>query len=182
MQKGENIKRLRREANADVLIEDFVAGSGERVMSVVMHRDTPHHTSTSGGDALVAVFDSFCELGRECLTSHNSSEEADTHTTGSEGDAQMSCNHIHDDEEAEIRLLIDSSREFSIDLSHLKALYFHIPRFNFHSRSRFPTLQKLDLLLAKMEPQSNQQSMKPEPPSVCCRTQSCQVVHGLATK
>lgn len=113
LQRGENVKRLRREANADVVIEDFVAGSEERVMSVLLHRDTPHHTSTSGGDALVAVFDSFCELSRDCLTANNSSEEVDVHTNGSDGDAQMVLNGLNDDDEYEIRLLVDSSRKFS---------------------------------------------------------------------
>jgi len=112
LQRGDNIKRLRREANAEVVIEDFVLGSEERVLSVVLHRDAPHHTSTSGGDALVCVFEAFCELSRDCLTANNSSEEVDTHTNGSDGDAQMTITGIHDDEDAEIRLLVDSSRKF----------------------------------------------------------------------
>jgi hypothetical protein len=112
VQRGDNIKRLRREANAEVVVEDYIVGSEERVLSVVLHRDAPHHTSTSGGDALVAVFDSFCQLSRDCLTANNSSEEVDTHTNGSDGDAQMTIAGIHDDDDAEIRLLVDASRKF----------------------------------------------------------------------
>ncbi|KAG7670740.1 putative KH domain-containing protein [Nannochloris sp. 'desiccata'] len=108
--RGDNIKRLRREANAEVVIEDFVVGSEERVLSVILHRDAPHHASTSGGDALVSVFEAFCELSRDCLTANNSSEEVDTHTNGSDGDAQMTITCIHDDEDAEIRLLVDSTQ------------------------------------------------------------------------
>lgn len=112
LQRGDNIKRLRRDANAEVVIEDFIVGSDERVMSVVLHRDAPHHTSLSGGDALVAVFDSFCELGRDCLTANNSSEEADAHSPNSDAEAQMLCNGVHNDDEYEIRLLVDSSRKW----------------------------------------------------------------------
>ena len=113
MQRGENIKRLRREASANVVIEDFVAGSDERVMSVVLHRDAPTYTHQSGGDALVAVFDSFCELGRgDCLTANNSSEEAEVHSPSSDAEAQMRCNGVHDDDEYDIRLLMDTSRKF----------------------------------------------------------------------
>jgi hypothetical protein len=115
LQRGDNIKRLRREANAEVVIEDFVVGSEERVLSVVLHRDAPHHTSMSGGDALVAVFEAFVELSRDCLTANNSSEEVDMHTNGSDGDAQMTITGIHDDGDAEIRLLVDSSRKFFLN-------------------------------------------------------------------
>lgn len=125
MQRGDNIKRLRREANAEVVIEDFVADSEDRVLSVVLHRDAPHHTSTSGGDALVAVFDSFCELSRDCLTANNSSEEVDTHTNGSDGDAQMTITGMHDDDDAEIRLLVDASRKFS-NQSFASTMYTYV--------------------------------------------------------
>jgi poly(rC)-binding protein 3/4 len=114
LQRGENIKRLRREANADFVVEDFVAGSEDRVMTVILHRDAPHHIpGTSGGDALVAVFDSFCEMRRDCLTA-NSSEETELHLGGPlvDEDASMTTAHAHliDDDEFEFRLLVDSTQ------------------------------------------------------------------------
>ena len=84
LQRGENIKRLRREANADIVIEDYVAGSDDRVLSVILHREAPNHTFTSGGDALVSVFHSFCELSRDCVPSIHSGDDADISLASSE--------------------------------------------------------------------------------------------------
>lgn len=128
-QKGENIKRLRRQTNAEFVIEDFVLGCDERVLSIVLHRDSPQHTKSSGGLALVAAFDCLCEFKHtdEYKTTVSGSgttvveaaeaAEAATATTGSDGDAHMTSStvhipHSHEDEEFDIRLLIDASRTF----------------------------------------------------------------------
>lgn len=115
VQKGENIKRLRREANAEIVLEDYVAGSEDRVLSVILHRDSPSHNITAGGDALVSVFHSFCELSRDFLMS-TGSEEADVQEheicvgSGSEDIASTRSSMLHDQDEFDFRMLVDASQ------------------------------------------------------------------------
>ena len=111
MQRGENIKRLQRNAHAELVIDDFICGSDERVMTVVLHREGNHYSASSAGDALVAVLDSFCALSRDSSTANNSSEETDTQTINSSDKDMEFKLSILDDEECEIRLLVDSSRK-----------------------------------------------------------------------
>lgn len=80
-------------------------------MSITICRDALHHTWASGGDALVAVFDSLCEIGRECATVSGASDECEETTTASDADANMSCHVIPEDETYRLRLLVDASRE-----------------------------------------------------------------------
>ena len=112
------MKRLQREAGADVMIEDYVPGSQERVMTVALHRESPQHSATAGGDALVAVFDNLCEVYRDTLPG-TSSDDLDHHQAVSSGaadadeDASMNGNGMsHDGETHDVRLLLDSSREW----------------------------------------------------------------------
>lgn len=112
LQKGENVKRLRRESSAEIVVEDFVPGSEDRVISISLHRDSPNYTNTSGGDAIVAVFDNLCELARDSFTATTSSEEHD-HTAEPDEDHSMNGNGImHDTGECEARILVDTSRTF----------------------------------------------------------------------
>jgi hypothetical protein len=98
LQRGENIKRLRREAEATITVEDLMPGCEERVISVVVARyggllDPAAHSS---GDALVALADSIMGAG----------------------DEGAAC---------EIKMLVDSSREpqlFSCQNDRCNALDF----------------------------------------------------------
>lgn len=100
-------------------------GCDDRVLSIILHRDSPQHAKTSGGIALVAAFDCLCEFKHtdELKTTTMSGSgttvvevaEAATATTGSDGDAQMTSSTVHipdEDEEFDVRLLIDASRKF----------------------------------------------------------------------
>lgn len=86
-------------------------------MSVLLHRDAPHHTSSSGADALVAVFDNLCELHRDALTGTTSSEDQDAmESPGIAEDEDTSMTGtglVHEGDDYDMRILVDSSREFS---------------------------------------------------------------------
>lgn len=80
--------------NADIIMEDFVSGAQERVISVVVHRDGSWYTNSTGGDALVSVFNHVVE----CMTA--STDGAATADVDEKLDAEY-----------EVRLLVDSSRK-----------------------------------------------------------------------
>lgn len=112
------MKRLRREANADIMIEDYVAGSDERVMSVILHKESIHYSPSSGGEAMAAIFDNFCEIQRDMLSGTASSEDQDTVLSSPDAAEESSMNgntNINDGEEYAVRMLIDSSRKWPIE-------------------------------------------------------------------
>lgn len=113
VQKGESIRKLKHDANADIVIEEYVNGSEDRIISINMSRDSVLHTPTSGGDALIAVFEKLYEAGRDCVQGLGSDEEIHTRSasTGSADDASMMeeepCTSM-DDCTYEVRLLVDT--------------------------------------------------------------------------
>jgi hypothetical protein len=69
-QRGECIRRLRREAGADVDVEPYVAGCNDRVVTVAVPRGAGAGVAAApgaAGDALVAVFETMADAGRGSL-------------------------------------------------------------------------------------------------------------------
>jgi transcription antitermination factor NusA-like protein len=112
--KGENIRKLKRESNADIMIEDFVPGSDERVIKISLCKDSPLHTPNSAGDALVAVVDSLCENNRVELQAAGMSSEDERSSSAVSMDRDVDM-QIADDAMAledlcEVRVLVDTSQ------------------------------------------------------------------------
>eukprot|EP00889_Picochlorum_renovo_P006605 jgi/Picre1/33635/NNA_001115.t1 len=119
--KGENIRRMRRETSSEIVIEDSVAGSDDRVVRISLCKDSPLHSSSSGGDALVAVVDSLCDIRAESLHGSVMGSEDEMHdrspspvSMNRDMDIRMVDGHSSLGDACEVRLLVDTSQVGSL--------------------------------------------------------------------
>jgi len=108
------VRRLKRETKSEIVIEDYVNGSDDRVLSIHLNRDHDSYSHNSGGNALVAVFDNLCDPGHCSNVSLCSEDDLNLRSTSSmeqDGDAcDMEDGSCMSEDIFDVRLLVDSSQ------------------------------------------------------------------------
>ena len=110
---GENIRKLKRETHAEIVIEDFVGGTEERVIRITVNKDSPMYTPAMGGEALTAVADSLFDCRSDSLVSGVNSEDDRSSSPVSmdrDVDGPIMDDTLSIDETCDIRLLVDTTQ------------------------------------------------------------------------
>lgn len=112
--KGENIRRLKRETHADIVIEDFVGGTEDRVIRINVNKDSPMYSPVLGGEALVTVADSLVDCRSDSLHVSGVSSEDDRSSSpvsmDGDIDGAMMDERLSIEDSCEIRLLVDTTQ------------------------------------------------------------------------
>lgn len=117
LQRGESIRKLKRDTNAEIVIEEYVNGSDDRVISITLSKEQESYSATSGGDALSTLCDHLSDLERDALNGAVFSEdEMNTRSTSTTSFDRVDESSMADggsldgESSSEIRLLIDTTQ------------------------------------------------------------------------